>query len=263
MENIEQILKSHADWLNNHPDGERANLRDADLSGANLRDANLTDADLRCANMIDANLRDANLRGADLTGANLSGANLSGADLSYADLTGANLSGANLIDANLIDANLSGANLRGADLRCANLRDANLRDANLSDANLSGAELINANLSGADGLLDPEYWIGQFETTPDGVIVYKKIGRTAYRCPADWEISPGAVLTEVCNPCRTVDCGSGVNFGTEAWCRNNYNEATLWRCLIRWAWLPGVVVPYNTDGKARCARLQLLEPIDM
>jgi len=198
MENIEQILKSHADWLNKKPDGERANLRDANLIGANLSGANLSDADL-------------------------TGANLSGANLGY----------------------------------------ANLRDANLSGANLIGADLTGANLSGADGLLDPEYWIGQFETTPDGVIVYKKIGRTTHRCPADWKISHGAVLTEVCNPCRTVACGCGVNFGTEAWCRNNYNEATLWRCLIRWAWLPGVVVPYNTDGKARCSRLQLLEPIDM
>jgi len=29
-----------------------------------------------------------------------------------------------------------------------------------------------------------------------------------------------------------------------------------------WEDLADVVVPYNTDGKARCARLQLIEPLE-
>lgn len=36
-----EILKKHQKWLDDDPDGERANLRGADLRGADLRGANL------------------------------------------------------------------------------------------------------------------------------------------------------------------------------------------------------------------------------
>jgi hypothetical protein len=108
---IKEILRLHKLWLENNPEGERA-----DLSGADLRVADLRGADLRRVN-----LRRVNLRGADL-----SDAYLSGADLSDADLSGAVLSGADLSD----------AYLRGADLRRVNLSDADLRRVNLSGADL-------------------------------------------------------------------------------------------------------------------------------
>jgi uncharacterized protein YjbI with pentapeptide repeats len=63
-------------WLNDKPDGKRANLRGANLRGADLRGADLYDADLRDADLYDAYLCDADLRGADLRGANLRGADL-------------------------------------------------------------------------------------------------------------------------------------------------------------------------------------------
>ena len=73
---LNNILKKHMMWLDNEPCGERANLREANLSGAWL---------------IGAHLREADLSGACLIGANLSGACLIGADLRKADLRGANL----------------------------------------------------------------------------------------------------------------------------------------------------------------------------
>ena len=45
-EKIKNILKKHKDWLEGESDGERADLRDADLQCADLRRANLQDADL-------------------------------------------------------------------------------------------------------------------------------------------------------------------------------------------------------------------------
>ncbi|MCI9094025.1 MAG: pentapeptide repeat-containing protein [Coprobacillus sp.] len=105
------ILEKHKKWLNNDPEGERANLR-----YANLSDADLSDANLRYANLSDANLSDANLRYANLSDADLSDANLRYANLRYANLSDANLRYANLSDANLSDADLSGADLSGADL---------------------------------------------------------------------------------------------------------------------------------------------------
>jgi hypothetical protein len=91
------------------------------------------------------------------------------------------------------------------------------------------------------------------------LIVYKAIGHTDYSAPRHWTIEPGSVLEEVVNPCRTADCACGVNFGTRTWVRNQYPKATIWKCRIPWMDLADIVVPYGTKGKARCARLTLLE----
>ena len=60
-EELALILDKHKKWLNDDPDGERANLRGADLSGANLRGANMSGADLCDADMSGADLRRANI----------------------------------------------------------------------------------------------------------------------------------------------------------------------------------------------------------
>ena len=156
----------------------------------------------------------------------------------------ANLSGADLSDANLSGANLSGANLRSADLR---------------SANLSGADL-----SGAKNLLNPCIWLSEnFEHDDLGYIVYKAIGDTSYAKPDRWKIASGEFIEEVPNPLPTVVCGCGVNFATLKWVKENHSKEKTdwWRCRIRWTDLPGVVVPYNTDGKARCSRLELIEVV--
>ena len=72
MINLKDVLVKHQKWLNGYPDGERADLRGADLSGADLRGADLSGADLRGADLRGADLRGAYLREADLRGANLS-----------------------------------------------------------------------------------------------------------------------------------------------------------------------------------------------
>lgn len=239
---LNEILKKHKMWLNNEENGERADLRDADLYGANLSDANLSGANLR-----NANLRNTDLWNADLRCANLRGANLSDADLRGADLYGANLSGANLRN-----ANLGGADLSGADLRNANLGGANLSGANLSDANLSGAENL---LSSVD------YLRNNFECTAEGIIAYK-VFNAMYSPPTKWKIQPKSVITENVNANRTNDCGCGINVATLEWVLREYSEEEIWKVLIRWEWLCGVVVPYNTDGKIRCERVELVEMIN-
>ena len=90
---LELILSKHLKWLtSDESEGERADLREADLQGANLRGAGLQGA----------NLRGAGLQGADLWRANLRRANLRRADLEGADLWRANLRGANLYSTNVI-----------------------------------------------------------------------------------------------------------------------------------------------------------------
>ena len=136
---LKNILDLHEKWLNNEPDGKKADLRWADLrladlSRTNLHGADLSGADLSGANLREANLSEACLRNAELCGANLYMTNLIKADLNLADLRFANIYGTDLNDACLSFADLSRTNLHGADLTGANLREANLRWADLSDA---------------------------------------------------------------------------------------------------------------------------------
>ena len=46
-----EILEKHQKWLDDNPDGEKADLRWADLQGTDLQEADLQEADLRGANL--------------------------------------------------------------------------------------------------------------------------------------------------------------------------------------------------------------------
>ena len=232
---LNEILRKHKLWLDRDENGSRA-----DLSGANLSRANLSRADLS-----GADLRGANLSEADLSGANLSGANLSGADLSGANLSGANLSGANLRWADLSEADLRGADLSGADLR---------------GADLSEADLSEADLSGAKGLLSTVNFIdAHFERIADGYIAYKTFN-SSYKAPDSWKIEKGAVIEEVVNFDRCTECGCGINVAPLEWVKQHMN-GKIWKVLIRWEWLCGVCVPYMSDGKIRCEKVELVEVV--
>ena len=166
-----------------------------------------------------------------------------------------------LSDANLRRADLSGADLRRADLSGAVLRRADLRRANLSDAVLRRANLSDAVLSGSKGLLDAiNYMEAHFERTDDGYIVYKTFGEN-YRAPESWKIEPGEIIEEAVNCDRTTECGCGINVAPLEWVRRNGCNQP-YKLLIRWEWLPGVVVPYNTDGRIRCSKAQILEAVE-
>ena len=64
---LDKILDNHKKWLaSGGTDGERADLRSADLSSADLRSADLRSADLSSADLRSADLSSADLRSADL-----------------------------------------------------------------------------------------------------------------------------------------------------------------------------------------------------
>jgi hypothetical protein len=117
-------------------------------------------------------------------------------------------------------------------------------------------------LSQTKGLLKAREWISKnFKKTKAGFVVYKRIGETQFAVPKSWNIEAKSFIEEIVNPLPTLDCACGVNFGTEKWCKENYTTADLWQCLILFEDAPDIVVPYNTDGKARCGRLQLIKKI--
>jgi hypothetical protein len=252
-----------------------ADLRGTDLSGARLRGADLRGTDLsgarlRGADLGEADLRWARLRGTNLGGAGLGGARLRGVDFREADLRWANLRGADLGRASFEGADLGRARLEGTDLREADFRGASLEEAGLEGAFFEGAcleraRLEGADLSGASGLLSEIEWMkASFEVSQEGWIVYKAIGETHYAAPPSWKIERNAFLEEQVDSCRTVSCGCGVNFATRGWVEKRYKggRTKIWKCLIHWEDALSIVVPYDTDGKARCARLQLVEELD-
>ena len=222
QEELNVILDKHKLWLNGARTGEKANLS--------------------CVNLENVNLRCINLKGANLKGANLKNANLISKNLNCADLSGTNLSGANL--------------------NFVNLSDTDLRGADLILANLSGADLKGANLSGCKGLINPiDFMNNNFEKTKNGYIAYKCFN-AEFKSPDYWIIKENSIISEVCNSNRTDNCGCGINVATLKWVQDNYNNEPIWKVLIEWEWLLGVAIPYNTNGKIRCAKVKLLNIVN-
>ena len=158
------------------------------------------------------------------------------------------------------DENGSRANLSSANLSEANLSEANLSRANLSGANLSGANLSGANLSEAKGLLSTVNFIdAHFERIADGYIAYKTFN-SSYKAPDSWKIEKGAVIEEVVNFDRCTECGCGINVAPLEWVKQHMN-GKIWKVLIRWEWLCGVCVPYMSNGKIRCEKVELVEVV--
>lgn len=121
--------------------------------------------------------------------------------------------------------------------------------------------LTAADLSRANGLLSSLKFISyNFEATSEGIIAYKTFGDT-YKSPDKWQIEAGSIIEENVNPNRTDVCGCGINVAPLDWVKKNY-DGDIWEVLIKWEWLPGVVVPYNTDGKIRCERAQLVRIVE-
>lgn len=265
------ILDDHRRWLT---ELRKEKIHLTYLRGANLDDVDLSGEDLRELDLRKTSLKNADLSEADLRGSNLSEANLTGANLSEADLGGviaiaASFVRANLFRADLREADLSRANLSRANLSEANLVDAYMMDSDLNNSDLSNADFRGTNLMGCKNLLNPITWMKEnFERDELGYIVYK-----AFNFFED--VKPGLILEQVVNPLPTVDWGE-ISFSTIEWVRNEDNKyvmsckyvrqvpgaremVDIWRCRISWTDLPGVVVPYNTKGMARCARLELIK----
>lgn len=193
---LKEVFERHKKWLRGEVGGERADLRDSDLSGADLRDSylsrtNLRGAALSGADLSGADLRRANLRRANLGGANLSGADLRDANLSEANLSEANLSGAILSDVDLSDADLSRADLSDAVLIYTNLRNSDLSRTNLSGANLNGSNLSGTNLSGAN--------------LRDCPVTIPNIHSRVYESASQ----PGCLNMRTWHTCETTHCRAG------------------------------------------------------
>jgi hypothetical protein len=105
--------------------------------------------------------------------------------------------------------------------------------------------------------------VQNFKIEIDYYLVYKAVGNTFRNIPENWKIEEGSYIKEVVNSNRTDECGCGVNFGTLEWIADNIEDPeSIWECRLYFEDLADLIVPYNTDGKARCSRLQLIKIID-
>jgi hypothetical protein len=201
----------------------------------------------------------------------LSGLDLSKTNLRYADLEGANLEGADLKRANLEGVNLERANLKEADLYGAYLRDANLREADLTNANLIHAEFKYAHLNKTKGIISQKNWLDKtFKKGPDFYIVYTILGSSNW-CSQfyqyeNWEIEKNSFIERECYPYRTRWRDEGICFGLFDWMKEERDTflpaGNIWECRLYFKDLFDVVVPYATNGYARCSKLQLIKVID-
>jgi len=134
--------------------------------------------------------------------------------------------------------------------------------SDLSDIYISDCNTSSMNLSQTTGIKKPKEFMNEnFEKDEKGWIVYKGFG---YEYPPNpnWVIQPGSYIEETVNPDRSNTCGCGINFATIKWIDENYRHAQIWKCRVEFEDACGIIVPYETSGKARCDRLQIIEMID-
>lgn len=221
---------------------------------------------INSASLAEACLAFASCEFAQFDSANLRKANLYSVDMKRTIMTNAILKKAICHKARFINTNLNGCYFTDADLREASFESSDMKSCKLNNADMRGAILKHVNMDGinlsnAKGLLDPcKYLADNFEKTEDGYIVYKVFGFFVDK-PNYWQVEPGAVIEEAVDPNRTENCGCGINAATLDWIRLK-TEGQIYKLLIRWEWLPGVVVPYNTEGKIRCSKAEIMGPVD-
>lgn len=263
-EQLNRLLRKHILWLKGYKCGKRLDLSNMDLSGMDLSNMNLQRANLQGIDLREANLENANLKSVNLKYAILNKAILYKANLENSNLEGAKLKSLDLRFANLSKTYLKNTNLKGSDLRFTDLRSANLCKAILKDVVLYDSNLKSVNLSGARGLLSPiDYLEKYFEKTKDGYIAYKSFGLHC-NIPNYWKIEENSIIKENVDTDRSIYGSYGINAGTLEYVRNQMGPiiSPIHALLIKYEWLAGVVVPYNSNGLIRCERAMILNKVN-
>jgi uncharacterized protein YjbI with pentapeptide repeats len=143
QEQFNDILVSHARWLNNPTDGERANLCGADLRNITLPNAD--QYDFSRAILSSAILNDMDFSDVNLTAANLCSAELVNTRMHNIQANGAVFWRVNATGTRFTGASLCSAGFAGAILDQANFWDANLQGARLTTVSVNGTRLLHAN----------------------------------------------------------------------------------------------------------------------
>lgn len=141
--------------------------------------------------------------------------------------------------------------------RCI-FRESKMIYCDFSNLDCTNSAFGYLDISGTTGFIKSSDFMNRhFKKDDKGYIVFKVIGKTDFPPNKNWKIEEGSYIEENVDTNRFECCGCGVNFGTLAYVRSLYPYGEVWECRIDFTDAAGIIVPYNSDGKARCERLYL------
>lgn len=182
---IEKMLEKHQLWLDNHPDGEKANFdnynfgkidltgidlsnlkisgasfRKTVLTNANFSGSELTNVDFRGAILINSNFSNTKLEGCDLRRTRCDNINFKNSNISTCLLKNSKFIESDFTDSKIISSDLSESNFKNSNFENVvleymeffncNFSKVNFKNADLSGAIIQYSSLINANLENAN-----------------------------------------------------------------------------------------------------------------
>jgi len=207
---------------------------------------------------------------------NFAESNWTTVDVKYTDMSLTNFKKSkfhfvNFNNCDLEDSKFDSVEMTEVEFKISNLNRASFQNVKFNDDSIQiiQCNLYETNFSQSKGLLNPiDYLSENFEWNNDGMIVYKIFDHFMPTVWPDFKRS-GDILTEEPNYDRTSNFSCGINAANQEWFQNINQSGTfervpkfsqdVWKCLIKFQWLPGVVVPYNPEGQIRCCRLQLIK----
>ncbi len=136
---LDDVLKTHARWMEEESSGFRCILDRETLNEAQLQGVALQRAIIKGSTFLDA----------EMSGADLARASIDGADFQRAMLSGADLGGAQISETLFSFCWLSGAIFSDAKLRIVSLRRASARDARFQGVCIESCNFTEAILSSA------------------------------------------------------------------------------------------------------------------
>lgn len=177
-------------------------------------------------------------------------------DLTRCQLTSSSFNYISFADCTFRDCVLDGTTFQNCYFSGTSFPGCSLDNVTLE--HVRGLNLSGAKLTTMEQRLDR-----MFEKDKYGYIAYKVFGMY-FAPPASWEIKPGSIITEAVSRELTEDCSYGVNVGTARWIlRNTAGNVDVWKVRIRFPWIADLIVPNNTEGKVRCAKVELLRTVQM
>lgn len=179
-EQLDEVIKAHGLWLNDHSNGKRAELNgysigdmlgstELDLSGIDLSEADLSESSFCKVKLVGANFTGAKLEGTsficvDMTDAILDDVKMSNGSVNHSNLTGVQAKRCDFINCCMWDCCFKEAKLNASCFLASQLCDGNFRGADLSNCDLRWTDIDyanfeNANLSNVDlRWTENSYW---------------------------------------------------------------------------------------------------------
>lgn len=277
QEEFEELAKSHSKWAwSGGKEGKRLELEGEDLSkldfgrgyyfkeakfskcnfsGMTLRACFFPESRFTNCNFNDTAIYYCTFSKAEFTDVSFENATIYASHFNPSKIFGFNAKGSRIIDCDFDKATMYQANFRNSILKDSSFLNASIDEVNFYDADISGVKL--------DSPID--YMRKQFESSPTGGYYGYKFFNYFRRAPSYWILEENQIISESVNYDKSLVGGSGIHIGGLDCIKRmiklnpELKEQKIWKVYIAPEWLPGVVVPFNSDGDIRCERCQLVK----